>query len=203
MLGKSRVTKFVLQEILSITVGDFVKKVNAISLLTFDNICPFDWEFDTEKCCSSRKTWRWTLKSRQPSQKKSSSHRLRRVHHSVSVLFCSLRSLNLMRPQRTLNLTRLLSPLLDSSSSEKCFTFVSLLAILARECSSEEQANNFRWDIAVDMKVASDTSMRFVYFVLSADDHWTKTGIIHISFRTWSKDLGNYAAARGSLTLHP
>ena len=28
MLGKSRVTKFVLQEILSITVGDFVKKEN-------------------------------------------------------------------------------------------------------------------------------------------------------------------------------
>uniref|UniRef100_A0A453G5X5 Uncharacterized protein n=1 Tax=Aegilops tauschii subsp. strangulata TaxID=200361 RepID=A0A453G5X5_AEGTS len=31
MLGKSRVTKFILQEILSVTVGDFVKKVGAIS----------------------------------------------------------------------------------------------------------------------------------------------------------------------------
>jgi hypothetical protein len=30
MLGKSRVTKFILQEILSVTVGDFVKKVGAI-----------------------------------------------------------------------------------------------------------------------------------------------------------------------------
>ncbi|GJM92217.1 hypothetical protein PR202_ga08658 [Eleusine coracana subsp. coracana] len=28
MLGKSRVTKFVLQEIMSITIGDFVKKEN-------------------------------------------------------------------------------------------------------------------------------------------------------------------------------
>jgi hypothetical protein len=30
MLGKSRVTKFVLQEMLSITIGEFVKKVHAV-----------------------------------------------------------------------------------------------------------------------------------------------------------------------------
>ena len=29
MLGKSRVTKFVLQEILTITIEEFIKKVNA------------------------------------------------------------------------------------------------------------------------------------------------------------------------------
>jgi len=38
MLGKSRVTKFVLQEILSITIEEFIKKVNANSDNTWQKI---------------------------------------------------------------------------------------------------------------------------------------------------------------------
>jgi hypothetical protein len=48
MLGKSRVTKFVLQEILSITIEEFVKKVNASSDNTWQKKKPVTGRYDTD-----------------------------------------------------------------------------------------------------------------------------------------------------------